>query len=219
MPELGQPAALERLLFWARTAGIVFLLLGVVSTFSAGWLSARLDALRKADLSRLEEKVQQLESTPKPAPAAEAAPKQATDAGLESTSIDTPSPPSTRQITAEQHEQLVATLRSLAETKVTVLTLQDWDSAIYAHQVAKTLRAAGLNVRVLYMEKARLLDRGLTCYWAKDQEEAGTRIINALRSAGVDLTAYSGMPMGGSALEIHIAKVVQEATRAREVAK
>lgn len=215
MPEFGQPAALERLLFWARTAGIFFLLLGLISTFSAGWLSARLDSLRKADLNRLEEKVHNLESRPEPVPVV----SPVTVPSLLDDDLSE-KPPSGRQISALQHKTLATLLLPLADTKVVLLTLEDWETGNYAHQIAKTLRAGGLNVRLGYMNEPKPLDGGgLTCYWSKGDPDPGQRIINSMRDAGLTVNAYGGMPMGGAALEIHVIKAPEETTRAREAPK
>jgi len=217
MPELGQPAALERLLFWARTAGVLFLLLGLISTFSAGWLSARLDSLRKADLSHLQAQVQQLQAKPEPPPLTvnPVGDPSSLTADLEPAAAR----PLGRQISAEQHRQLAYALLPLAETKVSLVTLEDYETGIYAHQIAKTLRAAGLDVRLTYMNDPRPLDNGLTCYWSKERPEAGERIIAAMREAGLPLTAYRGIPAGGAALEIHVVKMPEETTRAREASQ
>jgi hypothetical protein len=211
MPELGQPEVLERLLFWARTAGVFFLLVGFLTTFAAGWLSSRLDTLRKADLNRLEEKVQQLESRPAPVPVTGPAAQPAADETAEAHG----GPPG-RQVTPEQHRTLIAQLRSLEDTKVVLLTTEDYEASIYANQIVKTLRAAGLNVRIAYMPQPKPLDEGVTAYWSKADQDRAVRIIAAMRDAGIDLKSYRGMPMGGASLEIHVVKAPEETMRARE---
>lgn len=212
MAELSQPATVERLLFWARMAGVAFLLLGFVSTITAGWLADRLDQIRRADLGHLEDKVKVLEGHAEAPAAALSVPANGSEA------INTASPPlpAARQITAEQHARLLVSLEPYADTKVNLITVEGWEPGVFAHQVAKTLRGAGLNVRLTYYGGSKTIDDGITCYWSREAPEAGQGMIAALREAGLEVGGIAGEPKAGAALDIYIGLMPGERTRLAE---
>lgn len=186
MPELSDPGSLERLIFWLRASGIVLLVLGTLAVMAGSYYSSRLHEFTSRQLARLQTEVDEMQTRARTKPTA--------------------APATTgRQISQEQHEALVRALAAYEGTRVVVVSLPEFEPGSYAHGFIKTLRAAGLDVRVKYFPDGETLPAGLRAYWTPAAQERAFKVINALETNGVVLRAQRGTPTGG-VIEFHIGR-------------
>ena len=151
-------------------------------TIAAAYVSARLEAIRGAEIESLRGRIAVLQ------------------AGKQE-----PRPLAGRRISPAQHEEIVAALSNLAGAKVNVVSVPEFEAGSYAHQIIKTLRTAGLGVRVVYFPDTEAIPAGLRSYWS-DDSSPGKQIAAAFEHAGIALNPRRGAPSGGAVLEIHIGR-------------
>lgn len=184
MAEFSQPASLERLVFLLRSSGMLLLLLGTAATLAAGYFAGRLKQELQSEVRRLETEVRRLQAAAVPTP---------------------PAPVAGRQITERQHEQLVQTLTEFEGSRVNVVSAPEFEPGAYAHALIKTLRTAGLDVRVNYFPDTESIAPGLHAYWSPVASDRAHRIVAALEAAGVAVAAKRGSPRG-AVLEFHVGR-------------
>ena len=177
---------LEAAVFWVRVIGIVLTSLGLIAFAVSGYLGSRLAAERATEAEQLRNQLRGMEARFK----------------TELEEARRPKPPEMRALSLEQHRALVTALQPLAGERVVVVSAQEWEPANYAHQIIKSLRTAGLDVRVTYYPENGDVPDGIEAVWM----DTGDRIVAALREAGVDLTAARGTTRGDAALELRIGR-------------
>jgi hypothetical protein len=177
---------LEAAIFWVRVIGIVLTALGVIAFAVSGYLGSRLAAERASESEQLRTQMRSMEER----------------YTRELEEAKRPKLPPMRSMTVEEHRALVAALQPLAGERVVVVSAQDWEPANYAHQIVKSLRTAGLDVRVTYYPENGDVPEGIEAVYMNE----GELIANALKKVGVELTAIRGTTRGDVALELRIGK-------------
>jgi hypothetical protein len=178
---------LETAVFWIRLTGIVLTALGLIALSVSGYLGSRAVAERRAENDQLRSQLRNVEDR----------------YARELEQARRPKAPEMRGLSLEEHRAVVATLQPLAGERVLVISAQEWEPANYAHQIIKSLRAGGLDVRVTYYpESGEGVPDGLEAVWTDE----GERIVEALRKNGIELSASRGATRGGVALELRIGR-------------
>jgi hypothetical protein len=177
---------LEAAIFWVRIVGIVLTALGLIAFAVSGYLSSRLAAERATEAEQLRSQMRSMEER----------------YARELEQARRPPAPEARSMSVEEHRALVTALQPLAGERVVVVSAQDWEPANFAHQIIKSLRTAGLDVRVTYYPENGAVPEGMEAVYTGE----GELIVNALKKVGIELTAVRGVPLGGVALELRIGK-------------
>jgi hypothetical protein len=181
---------LETAIFWVRVLGIVLTILGMIAFAVSGYLGSRLAAERASQAEELRRQMLVMEE------------RYTRD--LEE--ARRPKPGEMRALSLDEHRALVTALQPLAGQRVVVVSAQEWEPANYAHQIIKSLRTAGLDVRVTYYPENGEVPEGVEAVWMNE----GERIVSALNKAGVDLRSTRGTPRGEAALELHIGRKAEQ---------
>ena len=177
---------LEAAVFWVRLLGIVFTALGLIALAVSGYLGSRLAAEHAADAERLRTQVRAME---------ERYTRELAEARR-------PRPSEMRFLSLDEHRALVAALQPLAGERVVVVSAQEWEPATFAHQIIKSLRTAGLDVRVTYYPENADVPDGVQAVWMEEVE----RIAAALKQGGLEVAGAPGATRGAVPLELRIGR-------------
>jgi hypothetical protein len=183
---------LERALFWARASSVFFIALALAAVIVSSYLAGRLDSLRRAQSVKLEEMVRTLQEQQR-APETIALPQGEPN-------------PKERHVDEPGHKRIMEALESFGGARVNVISLPEWEPGNYAHQIVKTLRAAGLDVKVSYFDQNQSVPEGVTCYWSRNDEANGQALTAAISKAGLQCAAKRGLPRGTAIVELQVGR-------------